>query len=847
MASAQVLPNLAKKQEHLEAGKRRLEEFRKKKAADRAKKVVSTSHVRSATVARHDKQPLDSNGAGTSDGVSEAVVEPSLVVVDENNVIEFVENNELASYNTHANPPLQTKYYNALSTETVQAPVKNQEFDRYNASHSDGTVNVHYSAQTQGNNDGFAISTGATGRNAYGIITDQSVASHPQAETNGDSSQPSQYGLEETHLKDNDSHLKDFTFGSPTSHVTVANVSLENSGSVLLQYNYGYSRPLATGLTLSSYEDSIQPSTKITESYFQVGQNIHAVTESANTVISDMGERNSLSHFRSGNSTPSWPSESPSTAFSFDGRSSSSNVPLYPAVAEISTRRSRPPFLDSINMPKVPLTEPGRVESSKFSDRDAVASSAFETSFTETETIHPFSKLRDPNVASAFEHSMTSTVSARNGDDMYGHTFNENMDRRHDSYSRKQDEDFAALEQHIEDLTQEKFSLQRALEASRTLAESLASENSALTDSYYQQGSVVNQLKSEMEKLQEEIKAQLVSVNYVPTYWEKEDLESLKREYANVQLECNASDEHAKLLASEVIGLEEKALRLRSSELKLERQLENSQAEISSFNGVHDNADWCLTKKMSSLEKERQDLQSTIDALQEEKKLLQVKLRKASVNGKFVDVSKSPTNKKDVSTSTEDLDTTADTANLEMHSTAGSDASSSSLLPDDGQLNIPVSSLNIPPDQMRMILSINTLISELSLEKEELMQALLAESHESSNLKVLSVCTVLYLVLCLGHKSEMMFKAIQVRLLELNKDLSRKLETQTQRLELLTAQSMANENISTRPLDPRSMQDNTPYADEGDEGGGKGIGLDNEALSRWAIKAANQQASVICE
>lgn len=29
-------------------------------------------------------------------------------------------------------------------------------------------------------------------------------------------------------------------------------------------------------------------------------------------------------------------------------------------------------------------------------------------------------------------------------------------------------------------------------------------------------------------------------------------------EYANAQLECNAADERAKLLASEVIGLEEK-------------------------------------------------------------------------------------------------------------------------------------------------------------------------------------------------------------------------------------------------------------------------------------------------
>lgn len=41
--------------------------------------------------------------------------------------------------------------------------------------------------------------------------------------------------------------------------------------------------------------------------------------------------------------------------------------------------------------------------------------------------------------------------------------------------------------QHIEDLTQEKFSLQRALEASRALAESLATENSSLTDNYNQQ------------------------------------------------------------------------------------------------------------------------------------------------------------------------------------------------------------------------------------------------------------------------------------------------------------------------------------------------------------------------
>lgn len=38
------------------------------------------------------------------------------------------------------------------------------------------------------------------------------------------------------------------------------------------------------------------------------------------------------------------------------------------------------------------------------------------------------------------------------------------------------------------------------------------------------------------------------------------ELEALKGEYTNAQLECNASDERAKLLASEVIGLEEKVV-----------------------------------------------------------------------------------------------------------------------------------------------------------------------------------------------------------------------------------------------------------------------------------------------
>lgn len=51
----------------------------------------------------------------------------------------------------------------------------------------------------------------------------------------------------------------------------------------------------------------------------------------------------------------------------------------------------------------------------------------------------------------------------------------------------------------------------------------------------------------------------------------------------------------------------------------------------------------------------------------------------------------------------------------------------------------------------------------------------------------------------------------------LNKDLSQKLEVQTQRLELLTAQNMASANILVKSADFNSLQDESPYPDEGDE------------------------------
>ncbi|ONM35236.1 BLISTER [Zea mays] len=320
----------------------------------------------------------------------------------------------------------------------------------------------------------------------------------------------------------------------------------------------------------------------------------------------------------------------------------------------------------------------------------------------------------------------------------------------------------------IEDLTKEKFSLQRSLQKSQELAETLATDNSALTDKFNQQAHVISQLTSDMERLQEEIQAQLLA------------LESVRTEYANAQLECSAADERAKVLAAEVILLEDKALRLRSSELKLEKEVEGLHSEISAYR-----------RKVSSLEKERQHLQSTVEALQEEKKLLYSKLRNIPVNERATTVEKPSVDKKDASTVTEDLDTGEISSSETLTSTVDilEDAGTSVLrsnIVSDFPSSEQVSS-SIPDDQLRMIDNINSLMSELAVEREELLRALRIESSNCSKLK------------------------------ELNKDLTQKLEVQTQRLELLTSQRMANENALAKPIDTRPINEATMYADEGDE------------------------------
>ncbi|PHU21499.1 hypothetical protein BC332_06606 [Capsicum chinense] len=767
MASAQVL----KKQEHLQAGKKKLEEFRKKRAADKAKKATSNSQqlasdggVDNQHSGNEHSRIKDSSGADTSDAVVRSVLEPSEVHAkhdfakpDLTQKSDLIFPNESSAGDT----PSLHKYNDDAVVKANKyddgAVVKTYSYDFGSSisslshledkrSRSDENLKVSETVSDTYDNPEKRENDGALETVPFRFVTNHSTATFPPSSLNSDrtSSHFTYDDMGKSISEEN--HAKDLSVTNDgTSHAFLANVSPSNPFSSL-EDKQQYTDHWASDMTSASYGDYVPRGTTVTKFYPEVGRNAAAVG-SNNFVVPDK-EYNQLSS--SGlppTKTSSWASNSKYDGF--DARSSSSCSQMSLPITGATGRRT-PSFLDSINISKVSAASPPSIGS------------------VTTDTYDSIGYPKDTLGLSNSENLTNSSKFSGNGSDLYKHAAEKdigNMDNRNPFYSQKQNEDFAALEQHIEDLTQEKFSLQRALEASRTLAESLAAENSALTDSYNQQGSFVGQLKAEMEMLQEEIKAHLG------------ELEAVKMEYTNVQLECNAADERAKLLASEVIGLEEKALRLRSNELKLEKELEKSQAEMSSFK-----------KKIASLEKDRQDLQSTINALKEEKKLLQSKFLKASANGKSVDPSRKMPPKVDVSTSTEDLredDITSSTTN--DTNLVGIDGPTISSLSNFGQFSIENLSVAIPPDQNRMIQDINTLISELALEKDELTKALSVESSHCTTLK------------------------------ELNKDLTRKLEIQTQRLELLTAQTMANDNKQLRQPGAVSVHENIAYADEGDE------------------------------
>ncbi|KAI0527398.1 hypothetical protein KFK09_002998 [Dendrobium nobile] len=746
MASAQVLTNSAtssRKQGHLEAGKKKLEEFRRRKAEGRAKNAGSTVQLQSIDggsnekFSQNEENVVDGTNSSTSTGFSGSHTTPVQKEAFSSTDKHVISSNE----NTQMNKPFEKSSYTGF----------------VNGYHDHWQVRSELSDNEQSK---FETTSTATS-NQFAAFDSVRTNVNPEESSGSLSLYPAP--LDE----------------SRNSSAQVSYLDTSNT-TTSLQKAEGASAENRLGLpsTLLSSSSTSKDSVPVLGVYNSDSFNNKGLVDTQagrKTISESISQRLNLG-------SASWhSSEASLTDSSLPIRRSQEAHLSSSTTYGVTSSRSRPSFLDTLGVSRasstshVPLSELQKANSPvSFSDSMVQSADVYFPSlqqpFTNANSVQQF-----PNSSPSVFVDKNANSFASSNDILMLETSREYQQGGHEILVPKKD-DFSALEQHIEDLTQEKFTLQRALDTSRTLADSLAAENSSLTETYNHQAKVVSELKSEIERLQEEVKDQLRAV------------ESLKLEYSNAQLECNAADERAKILASEVIGLEEKALRLRSNELKMEKQSENLSSEIASYK-----------RKVSILEKERQDFQSTINAMQEEKKLLQAKLRKASSNSKFVNATTVSSSRRDMSTSTDDLGDDIDRQTKEeeilasntmsvRNNTALNDfVTTTSFLTDGISVYLPDVSVGIPSDQLRMIDNISSLMSELAQEKEELMQALTIETSNSSKLK------------------------------DLNKELSRKLEAQTQRLELLTAQRMANENSLTKPTNTDNIPDTMEYADEGDE------------------------------
>ena len=155
----------------------------------------------------------------------------------------------------------------------------------------------------------------------------------------------------------------------------------------------------------------------------------------------DFGERNfssSISSLRTVHDTAAQTSES--TGFNSN-----------------SSRRSRPSFLDSLNVSRssssssFQRTEPEDsfiINTSKSNGIDALGSSAFQKLPVETKTDRSLSEMASSNIPSLFDNATKSSVSFTNGVGIMNTNTKENiMERKHEFYQPKQNEDFSALEQ----------------------------------------------------------------------------------------------------------------------------------------------------------------------------------------------------------------------------------------------------------------------------------------------------------------------------------------------------------------------------------------------------------------
>jgi len=232
-----------------------LEEFRKKKAAERAKKTSNSSQVHNSDDNLNKKQSSevenvrinDSDGVTTSDDVGGAVTDSSTLGIGndktQNLFSQSSNQGSLAGKTSFARNDLSTP-----STSLVEAHSKTDEYNRYNSSLVTASSDFSQRNETNNVNDMYGISSGEANH--------QSVPLHLQeSQFDSNASQFSFHGMNVNQSNKSNSSLKDYAVtDNLTSHFpskTVPQNSVDGLQQIKLTnsstLDSGYSHSLLSG------------------------------------------------------------------------------------------------------------------------------------------------------------------------------------------------------------------------------------------------------------------------------------------------------------------------------------------------------------------------------------------------------------------------------------------------------------------------------------------------------------------------------------------------------------------------------------------------------------------------
>lgn len=212
-----------------------LEEFRKKKAEERAKKTASSGTVQNSKASQNQKQPLEvenvrineSDGVTTSDGIGGAVTDTRTSNQKNVNLLNQSSNQgSLAGASSLVRNDLNTS-----TTSPVEEHSDTDEAKRYNASTFITSADVGQNSEANKTNDLYGNHTSGVGGFPYGTTNTQStfLRSQGSQEFDNSTSQSSLHGMNGSRSNRSNNSVKDYAVTDGSSPYFPSKIIRENS------------------------------------------------------------------------------------------------------------------------------------------------------------------------------------------------------------------------------------------------------------------------------------------------------------------------------------------------------------------------------------------------------------------------------------------------------------------------------------------------------------------------------------------------------------------------------------------------------------------------------------------